>query len=194
MELIAAVERCDVEMVRDLLEKEGTNVNMSDSQKNNKTSLMISASKNCKDCIEIMKLLMENNCDLTIKDDTGMDALMYASKYGSTPAVELLLSANVDVNSKTNKDNTPLIFAVRYRRHEIANMLIEAGSSVNAQNVLGNTAAHVASYTGDVDTIKVLIKHKADFGISNYDGALPLTIVEKLNYTEAEELIKSEIK
>jgi ankyrin repeat protein len=60
------------------------------------------------------------------------------------------------------------------KNHVLVNELLEQGAKVNAKDPLGNTPLLTASLNKDVQTIEVLLKHKADTEIADRYGDTPL--------------------
>lgn len=60
------------------------------------------------------------------------------------------------------------------KNHVLVNELLEQGAKVNSKDPFGNTPLLTASLNKDVQTIEVLLKHKADTEIADWYGDTPL--------------------
>ncbi|QJW94512.1 ankyrin repeat domain-containing protein [Frigoriglobus tundricola] len=80
--------------------------------------------------------------------------------------VELLIRHGAKVNpyadSRKTLAWTPLHAAVYARRRDIAVFLLQKGAKADAQDCDGSTALHMAVGIGDVEMVRVLLKHGAN--------------------------------
>lgn len=108
--------------------------------------------------------------------------LFESVQKGDTPAVIELLKGDAGgfVNSPNPESGEfPLHAAVKGRHVKLMDLLLARGANPNQGSeeqgsMKGYTAAHFAARQGDVDSLKVLAKHKADFSREAADGWAPL--------------------
>jgi ankyrin repeat protein len=77
-----------------------------------------------------VKILLNENVDVNIKDANGQTVLMYVSGNGYNEAVKMLLNENVDINIKDANGQTVLMFAIENRNIKTANILLKANADV----------------------------------------------------------------
>lgn len=77
--------------------------------------------------------------------------------------VEILINAKVYVNM-TQNGHTPLIIAIKQgKKRRIIELLVEAGAGLNLKTTNGISELQLASEKNDVDLIKYLMSHGANF-------------------------------
>ena len=146
------------------------------------------------------ELLLKNGAKSKTKLWSGETPLMSAAKTGVNDLVLTLLKHGADVNSKEPRRNqTALMWAIAFKHPETAKLLIEHGADVNAKtkmldekfkpvvlegytaNVLGTpqggfTPLMFASRTNDLETVKLLLSHKAKLDSVSVDEGTALVI------------------
>jgi ankyrin repeat protein len=85
---------------------------------------------------------------------------------------------NEDRSLKPNATKTQMesgfIWACEYGRAEVAEFLLELGVDKNASRQFKLTGLHWAAASGDIDTVKALLKHNAPLEARNVWGGTPL--------------------
>lgn len=82
-----------------------------------------------------MRALIERNVNVNyVEEEAGWTALMYASRYGHTEAVDALLQAGALLEIVDRKRNTALLLACNNRHWGTAELLIEKGVDINAMS------------------------------------------------------------
>ena len=84
----------------------------------------------------------------------------------------------MDVNQVADGGVTPLHHAVYYNKKAIA-YLVHDGANINARDEEGNTPLMLASMSGRVDEVEILVRLGADINISNNSNLSPLDIAKK---------------
>jgi ankyrin repeat protein len=90
----------------------------------------------------------------------------------------------------------PLILAAGRQRSDLVMLFLEAGADVNAEaedesGKKGGTALHAAAWNGDIRTIEILLRHKADSDLLDDLGRTPLDIANELDNDLAVNALKS---
>ena len=112
-------------------------------------------------------------------DTLDQTALIAAVSHNSIECVRLLLDHGADPKVTDNAGWTPLIFATYFGgSDEMLNLLLDRGSDVNAQNDRGITALYMASASGHVPQVKLLLARGADRSIASKSGYTPLRIAQ----------------
>ena len=91
----------------------------------------------------LVKILLERNPDISIKDKAGRNVLHIACRAGSTKVLELLMShpdANDLSEERTNGGLTPLMFAVATGKQEIIKFCLNNSMCPFSEDTLGQNA------------------------------------------------------
>ena len=148
-----------------------------------RTPLLIAAkNKN----IEIFLLLLSQSADVHARDSDCLTALHHALHgLGSVPIVQHLLRKNVDVNTATKEGKTPLHYCAEFDNTPAAMILLETGKvDIEARNSKMETAAIIAARKMNIEMIKLLHDHGAEFDKKYVPRDLPnllkrLTVADK---------------
>jgi cytohesin len=110
---------------------------------------------------DALKLLLERGADVNATNHAGATALMRAG--GNYEKVRLLVQHGAKVNARSALGNTPLLVTARpYGAAKSVELLLNAGAHVNATNIFGASALMAAAASGDLDTVRLLVKRGAD--------------------------------
>ena len=126
----------------------------------------------CKGHTDIVKLLLDNNCDVI--DNNGFSpALDCACKGGSVDVVDLLLRNKCNINQcqpVTNK--SPLIVTCCGNQEAVVKMLLSyEACDVNIVDHFKRNALHYACKNGQADVVKLLLSYEAcDVNITDCDN------------------------
>lgn len=123
--------------------------------------------------IESAKLLMDNDADVTLRNECNVGALMIAAADGQADIVRILLEKGADPNASVTKDftvdgksvfegSTPLMAAAYAGYDEVVALLIEAGAGVSAKTKYGGTALMAAAAGGHLAAVKLLAENGAE--------------------------------
>jgi len=155
-----AISRNEEDFVNVLLSKKGVAIDKRD--RNEDTPLMLAVKMNTKP--EIVRALLDKGADVTLEDKSRYTPLMLAVTYNGNPEiVQAFLEKDADVNVKNADDCTPLHLAIiNGRLPEIVQALLKKDADVNALERRGLTPLYIAATLGQTDTVKILLKHRAD--------------------------------
>ena len=109
---------------------------------------------------EMARALLAAGAGVNSRGSDGKTALMVAAANGSKEVAKLLLEHGADVDA-LDSDGSALMYAVRGGRREVAVALLDAGADANARAVSSETVLLQASFRGDLDLMKMLIKNGA---------------------------------
>lgn len=97
-----------------------------------------------------------------------------------------------DLNKKDEKGKTPLHYAVIEKDHDKVADMVEKGADPNIKD-RGWSSLHYAVYKGDLKTVQLLIKNKADVQLASDNGWTPLHVAAFFT-SENKDAIMSELK
>jgi len=151
----AALRSGDVSKLRSALDR-GASANARDAQGN--TPLMLAAIHGN---LESLRLLLDHGADVNATNNVGATALMrVASDHAK---VAFLLESGADVHVRSTFGNTALLLAARPAdSHRTVKLLIDRGADAKVTNIFGASALMAAAAGGDVETIRLLLKHGAN--------------------------------
>ena len=142
--LIYAIEGRYYEIVKLLLEKHGTIININETNHAKNSCLMLAVMRND---IRIVQILLEYGANSNAVDEFGKSSLALACANGSTNIVKLLLEKGTNVNVDNNGE-TCLMQAIKNANVEIVKILLEKGADAEIINIKGQKASDMtANYT-----------------------------------------------
>jgi ankyrin repeat protein len=158
-----------------LLIKAGANINILGPQE--KTTLDKAISNHRQ---RVADVLLTENTDISIKDETGKTALMTAVQTENLDILKKLTTSET-VNTQDNYGWSALHF-ISYRlskkedllQNEIVDFLIQSGANINLQNRNGFTPLHLAIKNSAQYTSQALIDNGADITLKDKNGQTPL--------------------
>ena len=130
------------------------------------------------DCIDIVKFLVERECDQTIFNKKGELALHLSCAHRShTNALEMIkLLTKCDLKSQNANGDTILHIAVSTSMNDVVQYLVEEKNfELNIQNKKGQSPLHIASSMSPKVT-SMLQEHGCDINCQDVDGNTPLHI------------------
>jgi ankyrin repeat protein len=130
---------------------------------------------------------------------TGWTPLHFAAFGGQPRVAELLLAhgAAVDAIAKNHFGNTPLQVGLLTRQGEVARVLLAHGANVGFAQTEGVTALHEAAFSGDVDTVRMLLDAGADPNAKTgklddgREGVTPLAMALRRKHDDVAALLRA---
>jgi len=122
----------------------------------------------------------------------GVTALHMASRNGQYQAVKRLLShPRTDVDLRTDLGDTPLFVACLRGHIRVAELLLTNLVVAKSSGSNGRTALHVASSTGDVEMVNLLLSNKSKIDVNARDerGETALFMPCRIGYAAIVELL-----
>ncbi|KGO36804.1 hypothetical protein PEXP_006030 [Penicillium expansum] len=142
------------------------------------TPLMIAASLKDAAGDATIDLLLRKGADVSIKSNTGQNALHFASSKANISTVRTLLANKCSARVKDKRGQLPLHRAAAVGSVPILKTLIEEGKSpVNATDGDGFTALHHAISEGHGPAAILLLKSGAEAEKRDSDGRLAIELV-----------------
>ncbi len=137
---------------------------------------------------EAVGYLIQKGADVTVKDDLGKTALLYAIGYDKPKLISNLIKLNnQSINLPDNAGNTPLIYAAQKGLLNNVKLLVTNGANVDYRNpATGLSALSAASAEGYSDMIRYLVKiGKANVNLPDLAGRTPIFYAIEHNKTDA---------
>ena len=117
----------------------------------------------CKDNIEIVKYLLNNKADVTVKTDRGWNVYHLAAYNDSLQILQVLIMHNNDYVNDVDKENvTPLYHAVCKDNIEIVKYLLKNEADVTVK-VESLNVYHIAASNGYLQILQALIMHNNNY-------------------------------
>ena len=87
--------------------------------------------------VQRVKFLLEKDCNIETKGNTGWTPLIYSSCYGQFEVTKLLLENGADIEAKDITGQTPLIISSRVGNRESIKILLENGADNEVEDSNG---------------------------------------------------------
>ena len=147
--------------------------------------------------IDIIKLLLDHGVDINSKTQSGHNCLHYAVYNNRYASAKVLISRGADINAKGKSKQTPLHYAASRGQIEIVMLLLENGANTNSLDEVDETPLHnfiLHNKNFNIEIIKVLLDHGADFKKRNKSGKSVIDLCKKTrNGTAIMDLIISKV-
>ncbi|CAI7670190.1 unnamed protein product [Penicillium pancosmium] len=142
------------------------------------TPLMIAASLKDAGGDQILELLLRKGAEVSVKSNSGQNALHFASSKANISTVRILIANKCSARVKDIRGQLPLHRAAAVGSVPILQNLLEEGKSpVNATDGDGMTALHQAISEGHGPAAILLLKSGADAEKRDSDGKLAIELV-----------------
>ena len=151
-----------------------------------------------KNDIELVKVFLDNNLDVQVKDNQGRNCLFYLmtspnkkdNLIDRRPLCSLLLAKQIKINYMDNNGISPMMESINKGYVYIMNMFIKYGGDVNIINPNdGNTALHYAILNENQDALFILLsKGNCDLSIKNNNNETAIDLAKKMNKESNKEI------
>ncbi|XP_042907879.2 uncharacterized protein [Parasteatoda tepidariorum] len=109
---------------------------------------------------EIAKNLLRLGGSLNMWNYQGWTALHCAAYSGNVDLISTLVDKGATINVCTFMGLTPLHISAQFCNNQASKYLMEKGAGISCKDKKGRTPLHVASASGDVETVKFILKKK----------------------------------
>ncbi|MGG6232013.1 ankyrin repeat domain-containing protein [Tenacibaculum sp. SDUM215027] len=154
----------------------GVNANQVDD--NGNTSLIIAASRNS---LEIVQLLSEKTKNINHTNKKGNSALTYAVEYNSETVVDYLVKNKANIQVKDANENSLAYYLIKSYHpkkvndfNEKMSLLANNGLNLTQLQANNNTLFHIAVEKNSIDLLKKVNTLKIDVNAKNSEGLTPL--------------------
>ena len=196
LELCSASREGDVEKVRSLL-AQGCSIHESseDLIDPDKDAFLLAAEYGR---LDVLKLLLEHNCDVSkrsLRGNTALHLISFDPEIKPKPVIEslviLLLEHGVPLEVKGVAGATPLVLSAVKGKTSIAECLLEHGADIHSTENDGVTALHDAARKGYYEIVALLISKDADIHSTDNGGYTALHLAAKNGQHEVVALLIS---
>ena len=195
-ELCSASQEGDIEKVRSLL-AQGSSIH--ESSENlvdcDKDAFLLAALYGR---LEVLKLLIQHNCDVSKRDLNGCTALHLICfdpetkpKHVIESLVILLLDHGVPLEAKDSGRVTALLLSVYNGKISIAECLLDYGANIHCADNDGYTALHHAARKDHHETVSLLILNGANIHAADKNGWTALHHAARTDHHETVSLLIS---
>lgn len=158
--------------------KLGADLNIKD--KEGMTPLVITCQNLNNKSFTIIKLVLENNCDVYARSYLGLTALHFKKKP-SEDIIMILRKYDADINESDIYGRTPLHYASIYKYNNELYVKYFENLNINSKDKSGKTPLHYAfltkykneSFSNYLLNIERILKIKPDIYIYDYNGNTP---------------------
>ncbi|CAC5359841.1 unnamed protein product [Mytilus coruscus] len=121
----------------------------------------------------LVKLLLENNAEVDVKDADGSTPLHLACHKGNTRIVSALLHNNANVDVKDSFGKTSVYTACSENNERVLQLLLEKKAVVNQKTISGMTPLSVSCKNENIALVKLLLQNGAKVN-SKKQSVVPL--------------------
>lgn len=122
---------------------------------------------------EVMSILIEHGADPTYRTRQGMTLTSTVVRHERIDnLIWLHQNGYANLDEDDGNGNTVFMTAVESHRFVGAQALLDLGASINGTNLFNHTALHQAAQTGNGESVKWLIEHRADPNVENFQGVI----------------------
>ena len=137
-----------------------------------------------KDCVSVLKRLVEAKVDVNARDKADETALCheFIALAKLTDTARFLLDNDADINAARDQKDTLLNFSIKHNAHDILLLLFERGAEYTLVTVYGQTILHTAARMADVQTISILQQYdlsKLDVAALDHEGKSAIDYVDE---------------
>ena len=179
LELCSASQEGGVEKVRSLLARGCSIHESSATLVNRERDAFLLAALNGR--LNVLKVLLEHNCDVSKRDMDGFTALHLISidpEIKSKPAIEslviLLLEHGVPLEARSSDGSTALVLSAYNGKISIAECLLDHGADIHSTDKRGYTTLHIAVQKDYYEIVALLISKGANIYSTEENGVTTL--------------------
>ena len=132
-----------------------------------------------------VKTLVEAGADVRATDAERDTCLTLAAHFGHTETVRYLVGLpEVDLNHQEYRNFTALHFAVQEKHGDLVQVLIDVGADIETKTDTGRSPLHLASLSGALTTVMMLVKAGADVRATDSNRDTCLTLAAHFGHTD----------
>jgi ankyrin repeat protein len=186
--LIHAIEFGDTELLQDLIDNQGADINVPNSE--GEAPLLIAMKKRRPD---IAMLLLERHADVNVTVplllNTPLHLCFLEDIFRPEFVDQLMHHQELEVDAQNNLGNTPLFLAVYAKEVQYVTMLLQRGANVHLRNKHGVTPLLTACEIGALECAEQLLTFGADVNAVDNHGESGLHKAAKHGYERVVEML-----
>ncbi len=180
----AAVRAGNLPKLKDLIQKQGANLN---SRNRFGESLLMMAIKSGKS--DIANWLLDQGANVQTPNTSKVTPLMAAAFNGDLGMVNRLLEKNADVHATDQLKKTAAVYAAGNGHTEVLARLLKAGVDVNARYPNELTLLMWAAGQGHAKTVGFLLQAGADKSLTDNRGKTADALAEDAGHLEVKKVL-----
>jgi ankyrin repeat protein len=142
--------------------------------------------------LERVKALLKQGVMCDAVDQDGHTALMLAAYNGHSEIVRILLDAGCTIDQRDSMDRTALLYGATGPFPETVEMLLDNGAEPDMVDSDEHFSALMhAAAEGNLNVVKVLIRHGADRALKDVDGDDAASFAAQAGHMEVVAYLKS---
>ncbi|XP_067676346.1 serine/threonine-protein phosphatase 6 regulatory ankyrin repeat subunit A-like [Haliotis asinina] len=155
---------------------------------NKKTPIMVAGRSGH---TEVIRLLVKNGADLSLRDAHGDNILYYACLGGHVEVVKYVVSKNrVDINSRGKDRKTPVMVAGARGHKDVVELLVKYGANLSLRDAHGDNILYFACLGGHVEVVKYVVsKNRVDINSRGKDKKTPVMVAGESGHRNVVELL-----
>ncbi|AXY04669.1 ankyrin repeat protein [Fowlpox virus] len=126
-------------------------------------------------CIDTLKLLLENGADVNATSDNDNAVIHLATENRRYDIIKTLLDYGADVNMIGYRGKTPLYYATENYSYRNMKLLLDHGSNPNIADHIMNTPLFISIKCACIENTKMLLDSGADINHVNDNGETPIS-------------------
>ncbi|KIW24505.1 hypothetical protein, variant [Cladophialophora immunda] len=135
--------------------------------------------------VAVVKLLLEKEANLEVKDYNSRTPLSNAAYYGHETVVKLLLEKGADLEVQDKIGRTPLSWAACDGNEVVVKLLLEKGADLEVKDDIGRTPLSNAAFYGNETVVKLLLEKGANLEVKDDSEERPALLIEKTKLQES---------
>lgn len=124
--------------------------------------------------LEIARLLIDHDADLSQRDGNGNTPFMIACAKGHLETVKLLMEHGANIEKPNGNGWTAFLVAVSQNQFAVAKFLLDQGANMNAEFPNGRSALMQASESGNEQLVNLLIEKGSNVNHTDSTGSTAL--------------------
>eukprot|EP00640_Fibrocapsa_japonica_P006605 CAMPEP_0113939220 /NCGR_PEP_ID=MMETSP1339-20121228/5569_1 /TAXON_ID=94617 /ORGANISM="Fibrocapsa japonica" /LENGTH=173 /DNA_ID=CAMNT_0000942657 /DNA_START=150 /DNA_END=668 /DNA_ORIENTATION=- /assembly_acc=CAM_ASM_000762 len=126
------------------------------------TPLHVAAKTSGKHSLDIVKFLLENECNVESRDNFGRTPLLLACQSDNREVVQYLIESDACMQAVDKSNESVLHYAVKSTSVEMVRLLIVRGADVNHKDENERTPLHLACIRGFTAMVELMVGSGAD--------------------------------
>ena len=142
--------------------------------------------------LDAVQSLVSEGVSPNTTDSEQHTPLMWAAFNGHTSVVRYLLDKSAKLDAKDESGRSALMYASSGPHAETVDLFLKKGAEVDVQGTLeGFTALMTAAAEGQMEVVRLLLRHGADPALKDVDGDMAESFARQNGHSAVVDLLKS---